>query len=123
MSGSRVVELSQKLAESANALREAYAAMVSVITEIQDADIVKSAGYTRVSLLIADIARINPRHASRLISHADAIAEVMTPTGHVTPARLPVVREALLAGELDAEQVEVIVRAVKKIPAHAPGDA
>jgi hypothetical protein len=96
--------------------------LVSVITEIQDADITKTAGYTRPSLLIADIARINPRHASRLISHAEAIAEVMTPTGHVTPARLPVVREALLAGELDAEQVEVIVRAVKKIPAHAPGD-
>lgn len=84
MSSPRVVELSQKLAKSANALREAYARMVSVTAEIQDADIVKAAGYTRVSLLIADIARINPRHASRLISHADAIAEVMTPTGHVT---------------------------------------
>jgi hypothetical protein len=99
MSDPRVVELSQKLAESANVWRESYAAMVSVIAEIQDADIAKTAGYTRPSLLIADIARINPRSASRLISHADAIAEVMTPTGHVTLARLPVVREALLAGD------------------------
>jgi len=122
MSSPRVAELSQKLAESALAFREAYAGMVSVIAEIQDADIAKEAGYTRLSLLIADVARLNPRHASRLISHATAIAEVMTPTGHVMPARLPVVREALLAGELDGEQVEAIVRVVKKIPAHAPGD-
>jgi len=122
MPSPRVAELSQKLAESSNAMREAYAGMVSVITEIQDADIAREAGYTRLSLLIADIARINPRHASRLISHADTIAEVMTPAGHVMPARLPVVREALLAGELDSEQVEAIVRVVKKIPAHAPGD-
>ena len=73
MSSPHEVELSQKLIESANALYESYAGMVSVIAEIQDADITKEAGYTQLSLLIADVAGINPRFASRLISHADAI--------------------------------------------------
>jgi hypothetical protein len=85
MSDPRVVELSQKLAESAKAWREAYAGLVSVIAEIQDTDMVKAAGYPRLSMLIADIARINPHSASRLISHAEAIAEVMTPTGTSLP--------------------------------------
>ena len=96
--------------------------MVSVISEMRDADVARLAGYKRLGMLVADVARINPRQASRLINHAEAIAEEVTPTGHVRPARLPVVREALLGGELDAEQVDAILRSVKKIPDWAPGD-
>ncbi len=122
MSSSRVVGLIQKLDSSAAAFREVYASLVSVISEMRDADVAHLAGYRRLSLLVSDVTRLNPRFATRLITHAEVIAEVVTPTGHVTPARLPVVREALLAGDLDAEQVDAVVRTVKKIPDWAPGD-
>src|SRR5882757_3978564 len=122
MSNARLAELTQKLTESTTAVRQAYTSLLLVIVEMLSTGIAHEAGYSRLSMLIADTARITPRHAARVIKHAEAIAEVMTPTGHVTPARLPVLRAALLDGVLDIEQVDVILRVMNKIPAWARSD-
>jgi len=122
MSNARLAELTQKLTESTTAVRQAYTSLLLAIVDMLSTDIAHEAGYSRLSMLIADTARITPRHAARLIKHADAIAEVMTPTGHVTPARLPVLRAALLDGVLDIEQVDVILRVMNKIPTSTSSD-
>ena len=46
----------------------------------------------------------------------------MTPTGHVAPPPLPLVRDALRDGVLDPDHVDAIAETVKKIPAWAPGN-
>jgi hypothetical protein len=117
-----MVELTQKLVASTAIMREEYTSLLLTITEILEVDIADLTGYSRPSMLIADVLCISPRQAGRLISHAEAIAEVRTPTGHLTPARLPVLREALLDGALDPEHVDAILRVVKKIPTWTSGD-
>jgi hypothetical protein len=72
--------------------------------------------------LIADLVRITPRRACRLVAQAGLVAESVTPTGHLAPARLPLVREALTEGTLDADHVDAIAEVMKKVPHSAPGD-
>jgi hypothetical protein len=103
-------------------LREVNALMLSIIAEMKQAGIAHEAGYPRFNMFLSDLTRISPREAAKLIRLAEAVAEDITPTGHVTPARLPVVREALEDGVLDPEHVEAILRVMNKIPTHAPGD-
>jgi hypothetical protein len=89
---------------------------------MHQAGIAHEAGYPRFNMFLSDLTRIGPREAAKLIRLAEAVAEDVTPTGHVTPARLPVVREALEDGVLDPEHVEAILRVVNKIPTHAPAE-
>jgi hypothetical protein len=122
MSSSRLRDLSRQFTDAFATLREINTVILSIISEMQDAGVAQEAGYPRFNLFLADLTRISPREAARLIRLADAVTENITPTGHVTPARLPVVGEALLDGALDLEQVDAILRVMNKIPTGVPGD-
>ena len=65
---------------------------------MESRDVVEGCGYPSLAAILADLLRITPRRAHRMIAQADLIAETVTPTGHVTPAHLPLVREALTEG-------------------------
>ena len=103
-------------------MRRLHSSALTVIAELEQSDVARAAGYSSLSALVSDLVRITPRRASRLIAQAGLVAEVLTPTGHVTPAPLPLVRDALRDGVLDPDHVDAIADVVKKIPAWAPGD-
>jgi hypothetical protein len=118
----RLPELAQNLIEIMTQIRTLHSSALTIIAELDQADIARAAGYSSLSALVSDLVRITPRRASRLIAQAGLVAEVLTPTGHVTPAALPLVRDALRDGALDLDHVDAIADVVKKIPAWAPGD-
>ncbi len=115
-------ELAQNLGEIVTQMRKLHSSALTVIAELDQADVARVAGYSSLSALVSDLMRITPRRASRLIAQAGLVAEVLTPTGHVTPAPLPLVRDALRDGALDPDHVDAIADVVKKIPAWAPSD-
>jgi hypothetical protein len=115
-------ELAQNLVEIMRQMRKLHGSALTVIAELERADVSRTAGYSSLSALISDLVHVTPRRASRLIAQAGLVAEVLTPTGHVTPARLPLVRDALVDGVLDPDHVDAIAETVKKIPAWAPSD-
>ena len=102
-------------------MRKLHSSALTVISELEQSDVARVAGYSSLGALLSDLVRITPRRASRLIAQAGLVAEVLTPTGHVTPAALPLVRDALQDGALDSDHVDAIAETVKKIPAWAPG--
>jgi hypothetical protein len=55
-----------------------------------------------------------------LVTQAGLLAEVLTPTGHLTAPSLPLVRDALRDGVLDPDHVDAIAETMHKIPAWAP---
>ncbi len=115
-------ELAQNLVEIMTQMRKLHSSALTVISELEQSDVARVAGYSSLGALLSDLVRITPRRASRLIAQAGLVAEVLTPTGHVTPAALPLVRDALQDGALDSDHVDAIAETVKKIPAWAPGD-
>jgi len=115
-------ELAQNLVEIMTQMRALHSSALTVIAELDQGDVAGKAGYSSLSALVSDLVRVTPRRASRLVAQAGLVAEVATPTGHVTPAALPLVRDALCEGVLDPDHVDVIADVVKKIPAWAPGD-
>jgi len=115
-------ELAWNLVEIVTQMRKLHSSALTVIAELESADVARVAGYSSLSALVSDLVRITPRRASRLIAQAGLVAEVVTPTGHVTPAVLPLVRDALRDGVLDPDHVDAIAETVKKIPAWAPGE-
>ena len=115
-------ELAHNLVEIMTQMRKLHGSALAVIAELEQSDVARAAGYSSLSALVSDLVRITPRRASRLIAQADLVAEVLTPTGHVTPPTLPLVRDALRDGVLDPDHMDAIAETVKKIPAWAPGN-
>ncbi len=116
-------ELAHDLAETLRQMRVLHGNALSLISDMESRDVVEGCGYPSLAAMLADLLRITPRRAHRMIAQAGLVAETVTPTGHVTPAHLPLVREALTEGVLDADHVDAIAESVKKIPAWAAADA
>ncbi len=119
----RLPELAQNLVEIVTQMRTLHNSVLTVIAELDQSDVARVAGYSSLSALVSDLVRITPRRVSRLVAQAGLIAEVVTPTGHLTPPPLSLVRDALRDGALDPDHVDAIAETVKKIPAWAPGDS
>jgi len=115
-------KLAHNLVEIMEQMRTLHSAALTVISELDHTDAARTAGYPSLSALVSDLVRVTPRRASRLITQAGLVAEAVTPTGHLTPARLPLVRDALRDGVLDPDHVDAIAEIVRKIPAWAPAD-
>jgi hypothetical protein len=118
-----LLELAHDLAEVMRQMRVLHGSALSLISVMESAAVVEGSGYTGLAGMLTDLLRVTPRRAHRLIAQAGLVAESVTPTGHVTPARLPLVREVLAEGVLDADHVDAIVESVKKIPTWAAADA
>jgi uncharacterized protein DUF222/HNH endonuclease len=112
----------RRLADLYTEIRTRQAKSLDIIAELDGDDAATQTGYSSLAAALSDLLRITPRRASRLISHARALAATVTPTGHRTPARLPIAADAVHAGVLDLDHLDVIADAVRKIPAHAPAE-
>ncbi|HET6345274.1 MAG TPA: DUF222 domain-containing protein, partial [Myxococcota bacterium] len=67
--------------------------------------------------LLVDAIRVAPAVANRMVARAQAVAETLTLTGHVRPAPLPTVREALHEGLIDGEHIDAITKTFQHLPA------
>src|SRR5256714_8545196 len=57
---------------------------------------------------LVEAARIDPQKAHALLRAATAITQTVTPTGHITPAPLPTVREMASEGVVGIEHIDQI---------------
>ena len=109
-------ELVTKLQAEMSQVRLLQAAILDGVSELERQGIPQLAGYPNTQALLVDTLHLAPQQATRMVQRAQAVAETMTPTGHVTPAPLPNVRAALHEGLIDGEHIDAIARTVKQIP-------
>src|SRR5690242_7024658 len=65
---------------------------------------------------VVEALRVDPREAHAMLRAASAIAETVTPTGHTTPAPLPLVREAGRAGVVGVAHIDEIAKVMAELP-------
>jgi hypothetical protein len=111
-----VISLLEELEELTRAERIMYARRLTIIAELDRLDAAKQTGYTRLPALLAEVMHIRRGTASRMLTHATQITESLTPTGHLTPAPLPALRNAVHAGLVDSEHLDEITHAMKQLP-------
>jgi Domain of unknown function (DUF222) len=113
-------ELLHELRELESRMRRDYAAAVGLIAELELRNAHTECGYPSLTELLRDVLRISPRAAKRRISHAHAVTEVPLVSGGTVPAPLPATAQALHAGTLSPEHVEVITKTLTRMPPHVP---
>jgi hypothetical protein len=117
---SRAPELIAALQAKMTQIRLLHAELLDVVAEMDREGIVAVTGYSRLPYLLAEILRVTPKQARRLVDEAGQVTETLTPTGHTTPAALPNARAALHEGLLDGEHLDAIASTLKEIPDTAP---
>jgi hypothetical protein len=96
--------------------RLANANVLSEIAEMEREDTAKDAGYSRLSVLLAEVMHVTRSEANHLIAQSQQVTETVTPTGHTMPAPLPTMREAVQAGLVDGKHIEAVAAAMKELP-------
>src|SRR2546425_1852367 len=120
---SRGPVLHNELTQVLTQMRQLHAKALDIVGEMDAEDIAQLAGYTNTAVFLTESQRLSRRQANNLVNQAVQCRQTLTPTGHTQPAQLPVVREALPEGVLDAEHIDVIAKVMKAIPATAPLEA
>jgi len=104
------------LAKTMTQIRLLYADALELVADLEHHRVAAEAGYSSLSAFLGDLLRINPKKAAQMIAQAGQVAETVTPTGHVTPAPLPHIREALREGLIDGEHIDAVADTLKKVP-------
>src|SRR2546429_713639 len=110
------------LQDISHQIRLLEAQRLDVVAEMDRRRIANLVGYPNTRSLVMAATRVAPTLATRLVSRAQAVAETLTPTGHVTPAPLPTVRQALHEGMIDGEHIDAITRTLKQLPDSVDAD-
>jgi Domain of unknown function (DUF222)/HNH endonuclease len=116
MASSQSIARIERVRDLARQRRLIDAAILEEIAEMDREDTAKDAGYTRLPVLLAEVLHLTRGAASRMVRRAEQITETVTPTGHVTPAPLPAMRTAVLAGLVDGEHLDQVATAIKELP-------
>src|SRR6266536_1992421 len=109
----RITHLQATMAQA----RTLQANILDQVAELERLQIAAKVGYGSTRKLLIGALRVAPQVATRLVAHAELVAETLTPTGHVTPAPLPTVRAALHEGLVDAEHIAAVAKAMEQVPA------
>src|SRR2546425_7310031 len=120
---SRGPVLHNELTHVLTQMRQLHAKALDIVGEMDAEDIAQLAGYPTTAMFLRESQRLSQRQANNLVNQAQQCHQSLTPTGHTQPAQLPLVREALPEGVLDAEHIDVIAKVMANIPASAPLDA
>src|SRR4051812_27649761 len=91
-------ELTADLNQVMTHIRVLQAQALDIVGEMDRRNVANAAGYPGLAAFLMDTMRVSRKSANRMIHHAKQITQTVTPTGHVTPAPLPAMREAMHAG-------------------------
>jgi len=100
-------------------IRRLQARGLDIVAAMEREQVAKAAGYSSLTAFLRDTLHFSQRTANRTVAHAQQITSAVTPTGHETPAPLPTMREALLAGAVDIEHLDVVAEVLKNVPDNA----
>jgi hypothetical protein len=101
------------------AYRKQYAEILDLIAEMNTERVAEQAGYPSLPAFLNHLLHLNTTDAARMVAHAEQVTETLTPTGHVRPAPLPTVRQALHKGELDPRHVDAVSDTLARLPGWA----
>ena len=97
-------------------MRLLHAQLLDHVAVLEQEQVALRVGYSSTPRLLAEVLHLTQAQATKLLVHAGLVTETMTPTGHVTPAPLPNVREALHEGAIDPAHLDAIAATIKQIP-------
>ncbi|HET6344194.1 MAG TPA: DUF222 domain-containing protein, partial [Myxococcota bacterium] len=103
--------------EVSRQIRLLEAKRLDLVAELDQKGIAVLAGYRKTPRLLVDAIRVAPAVANRMVARAQAVAESPTLTGHLRPAPLPTVRQALHEGLIDGEHIDAITKTFQHLPA------
>jgi hypothetical protein len=104
------------LVEKMTAYRKLYAEILDLVAELNTERVAEQAGYPSLPAFLNHLLHLNTPDASRMVAHAEQITETLTPTGHLRPAPLPTVRQALHKGELDPRHIDAVTDTMARLP-------
>jgi hypothetical protein len=70
-------------------IRVLHTKALDLVAEMDREQVAPDAGYASLAGFLVEAIRVAPRQAQRMVAHAELITETVTPTGHTTPAPLP----------------------------------
>jgi hypothetical protein len=109
-------ELLDALRESQDQMNREYGGHLALLGEVLNRGLVPTTGYRTAPRLLQDLLRISQGEANRRLAHAAAVTAVQPVTGPVLPPPLPATAEAVRAGAVGPEHVEVIRRVITALP-------
>jgi len=110
-------ELLAALSEKLTQIRVLQAQALDIVAEMDRRNVANEAGYSGLAAFLMDTIRVSRKAANRMITQAEQISQTLTLTGHVTPAPLPAMREAMHDGVVDLEHLDVVQELLRKVTA------
>src|ERR687894_882220 len=115
-------ELTAALIEKIDQQRRLNADILEILGHMDRECVASEAGYPSLAAYVSHATRMSKRTATRLVAQAAAIRQTVTPTGHVTPAPLPKVRELVREGAVDGEHIDAIAATLTALPESTPAE-
>lgn len=112
-------ELVSELQRVESRRRALYAEELAVLAEADARNLAGGMGYRDLAAVTCEALRVNRADARRRVGHARSLVGSRTLTGEDIESSLPVVGEALVAGEVSPEHVQAVYATVERFPAHA----
>jgi Domain of unknown function (DUF222)/HNH endonuclease len=109
-------ELLRALADIETRMRRDYSVMLEILAELDGRGAFVEQGYASLAALVRDVLRVSPREAQRRVGHARVLSETVAPSGATVSAALPRTAEAVRAGVLGPEHVDVIAKTLTGLP-------
>ncbi|HEX2185597.1 MAG TPA: DUF222 domain-containing protein [Chloroflexota bacterium] len=104
------------LVEKVTRHRQLYAEILGDIAELERDKVARELGCPSTQALLVDALHVSRRTANHMVRQAQQVTETVTPTGHVTPAPLPTLREAVREGQVDGEHIDAVTAVLSKLP-------
>ncbi|NYD36061.1 DUF222 domain-containing protein [Actinomycetospora corticicola] len=95
--------------------RLAGARLYRAVTALRASDVLAETRYQRLSRLLEDHVRLDPKTVAILDRHAGALHPHVTPTGATTPAQLPATAAAVDDGVIDGHHVEIVAKTMDRL--------
>jgi Domain of unknown function (DUF222)/HNH endonuclease len=101
-------------------LRQAYAQMLELLSELDSRGVAPKLGYSNTAALLLHTLRISRADARHRLTQAAELHAQTLPSGVVVEASLPQTASALVEGVIGADHVEVIRKTLAGLPQLAP---
>ena len=109
-------ELLGALRDSQDRLNREYGDQLVLTAEVLARGLVDTTGYRNAARLRKDLLRLSQAEATRRLAHAEAVTAVQPVRGPPLPPPLPATAEAVQAGAVGPEHVDVIRKVISALP-------